>query len=157
MIDALASGSHERAQGFTAFYDSAYDRVARLAYLLTGSLAVGEELAQDAFVQLYQRWDDVREPGAWVRAAVVSGSRSWWRKARRPHPAYDAPLLADHADALAVRGALAALPLKYRTALVLRFFEDLPERDIAEAMDCPVGTVKSLIHRGLQRMTEDLR
>jgi DNA-directed RNA polymerase specialized sigma24 family protein len=52
MIDALASGSHERAQAFTAFYDSTYDRVARLAFLLTGSAAVGEELAQDAFVQL---------------------------------------------------------------------------------------------------------
>jgi RNA polymerase sigma factor (sigma-70 family) len=156
MIDSLASGSHERTQAFTAFYDSAYVRVARLGFLLTGNAAVGEELAQDAFVQLYRRWDDVREPAAWVRAAVVSGSRSWWRRAKRPLPGPDVSTSVDQADVLAVRTVLDSLSPRYRTALVLRFFEDLPERDIADAMGCPLGTVRSLIHRGLQRMKDEL-
>ena len=71
----MTVGRDER-EAFVAFYESAYDRMARLGMLLTGIAAVGEELAQDAFVQLYRNWSEVRDPGAWVRAAVVNGSRT---------------------------------------------------------------------------------
>jgi RNA polymerase sigma factor (sigma-70 family) len=60
-------------------------------------------------------------------------------------------------DVIAVRDALAALPERQREALVLRYFLGHLEREVAEAMGCPVGTVKSLIHRGLARMKETLR
>ena len=60
-------------------------------------------------------------------------------------------------DAIAVRDALWALPQRQREALVLRYFAGLLDREIADAMGCPVGTVKSLIHRGLIRMKETLR
>lgn len=155
MIESVAS-SAGRDEDFTSFYDATYDRLARLGFLLTGSAAVGEELAQDAFIQLYRRWAEVRTPHGWVRAAVVSGSRSWWRKSKRQPPGLDLAADVDRADIVAVRDVLDGLQPRYRTALVLRFFEDLPEREIAELMDCPLGTVKSLIHRGLQRMKEEL-
>lgn len=155
MVESLACERDEDA-GFEAFYDASYERMARLGFLLTGSAAVGEELAQDAFVQLYRSWDDVRDPGAWVRTVLVNGSRSWWRRAKRRPPAPELPVAVDQADVLAVRAALADLGERHRTALVLRFFEDLPEREIAALMGCPVGTVKSLLHRGLHRMREEL-
>jgi RNA polymerase sigma factor (sigma-70 family) len=156
MVDSVACESSEAERAFVAFYQDAYDRAARLGFLLTGSAPVGEELAQDAFVHLYRRWTEIREPAAWVRVAIVNGSRSWWRKAGRQAPLPEPPSGPDPTDALVIRAALASLSPRHRTALVLRYFEDLPERAIAELMDCPVGTVKSLLHRGLQRMKESL-
>ncbi len=132
----------------------------RLATLLVGRGGQAEELVQDCFVRLYQhleRSGPLERPGAYLRTMVVNACRSAHRRSaleatRRPHPrpesdAWEVDELAD---------ALAALPERQRTALVLKFYGDWPEVEIAQALGCRPGTVKSLTHRALARLREVL-
>ena len=133
--------------GFEEFFSDRYRSAARFAFLLTGSGHVAEEIAQDAFLQVFRRWAEIRNPQAYLSRALVSGARSWGRKEhRRPSGQPNRPVEYD-SDAITVRNTLWALPERQREALVLRYFLGCIDREIAEAMGCPVGTVKSLIHR----------
>ena len=121
----------------------------RLAYLLTGQSAVAEEIVQDAFVASHRTIDRVRDPYAYVRAAVVNRCYSWGRRLklereRRPAPPDPAELGADE-----MWDALLTLSERQRTAIVLRFYEDMPDERIAEVLGCRPGTVRTAIHRGL--------
>lgn len=129
----------------------------RLAYLLVGSNAVADELVHDAFEQVVRRWDDIDQPAAYLRVAVINGARSWGRRRRTlPIPPDDHGPVLD-AEAIAVRDALAELRHPEREAIVLRFYAGLTDTQIAEHTDQPVGTVKSKIHRGLARLRADLK
>jgi RNA polymerase sigma-70 factor (ECF subfamily) len=142
---------------FDAFFTARFDELSRLAYLLTGSSAVADEIAQDACEQVFRRWDDIDHPRAYARLAVLNGARQWGRRrSRRWHatPAEHAP--AADADAIAVRAVLAELPQAEREVLVFRYYADLKVDDIAAELGIPAGTVKSHIHRGLARMHEEL-
>ena len=144
-----------RASGFEALYAGSYDRLVRLARLSSADGVPAEEIVQDAFVQLYRRWADVREPAAYLRLAVVNGCRSWGRRRavalRRAGPPRPSEPGLD-GDALAVRQALATLSPRQRAAVVLRYFEDLPEAEIARVLGCRRGTVKSLLSRSLAKL-----
>jgi RNA polymerase sigma-70 factor (sigma-E family) len=134
---------------------------ARLAYLVTGDRALAEDLVQEAFVRLYGRFRDLRNPDAfeiYLRRTVVNLARSHFRrrKVERKHapslaaePSGELPDLGERDELWSV---LQSLPERQRTAIVLRFYEDLSEASTAEVMNCPVGTVKSLVSRGLQRL-----
>ncbi len=155
--DAVVSGGVSGA--FEEFFATRFAELSRLAFLLTGSSAVSDEIAQDACEEVFRRWNEVDHPRAYARRAVISGARSWGRrKARRASFAFaDTEAAVDlDADALAVRGVLADLPTAEREVLVLRFFADLRVDDIASELDIPAGTVKSHIHRGLARMKKEL-
>ena len=141
---------------FEEFFADRYRSAARFAYLLTGSGQAAEEIAQEAFLQVFRRWAEIRNPEAYLSRALLSGARSWGRKERRPASGQPYGPVEYDADAIAVRDALSTLPDRQREALVLRYFLGCIDREIAEAMGCPVGTVKSLIHRGLARMKEAL-
>ena len=142
---------------FEEFFAARYRSSVRFAYLLTGSGEVAEEVAQEAFLQIFRRWTEIRQPDAYLSRALVSGARSWGRREhRRRIDVQDSPVEYDP-DVIAVRDALWALPKRQREALVLRYFLGCIDREIAAAMGCPVGTVKSLIHRGLAKMKETLR
>jgi RNA polymerase sigma-70 factor (sigma-E family) len=143
--------------GFEEFFSDRYRAAARFAYLLTGSGQVAEEIAQDAFLQIFRRWEEIRNPEAYLSRALVSGARSWGRKERRRASGQPYGPAEHDPDAIAVRDALRTLPARQREALVLRYFLGRLDREIAEAMGCPVGTVKSLIHRGLAKMKEALK
>jgi RNA polymerase sigma-70 factor (sigma-E family) len=139
---------------FAELYRAHYGPMVRLAYLLVGSNEVAEELVQDAFVRVHRRWDGAERPAAYLRAAVVNACRSHHRRLRRER---SRPPEAAEAVGLPTRDhdlleALARLPDRQRAALVLRFYEDLPEADIAAALGCRPGTVKSLLHRGLAEL-----
>jgi RNA polymerase sigma factor (sigma-70 family) len=139
---------------FEEVYVASYDRMVRLARLTSAETVPAEEIVQDAFVQLYRRWTTVREPVAWLRAAVISGCRSWGRRrllARRHPPAPALPILVDD-EAVAVREALQVLTPRQRAAVVLRYFEDLPEVEIARLLGCRPGTVKSLLSRSMPKL-----
>jgi RNA polymerase sigma-70 factor (sigma-E family) len=142
---------------FEEFFADRYRSASRFAFLLTGSSAVAEELAQDAFLQMFRRWADIRDPRAYLTRALVSGARSWGRKERRRTVDPPDRSVEHDSDAIAVRDALWGLPARQREALVLRYFLGCLDREIAEAMGCPVGTVKSLLHRGLANLKETLR
>jgi RNA polymerase sigma-70 factor (sigma-E family) len=133
-------------------YAERYDNLVRLAYLLTGHTAVAEEIVQDAFVASHRARDRLRDPYPYVRSAVVNRCRSWGRRykverAHRPRPPDPAELAADE-----MRDALDGLTERQRTAIVLRFYEDMPDSRIAEILECRQSTVRSAIHRGLESL-----
>jgi RNA polymerase sigma-70 factor (sigma-E family) len=138
-------------------YRDRYSSLVRLAALTTGSVAHAEEIVQDAFVQLYRRWDQVQEPNAWLRVAVLNGCRSWVRRRRLerrlPPPL---PLDVTTVDGIEVRDALSALTTRQRAAVILRYFEGLSEAEIASSLGCRPGTVKSLLSRSMDKLQEVL-
>lgn len=146
---------------FEVFYAENYVKTVRTAALITGVQAVAEEIAQDAFLQLLRSWESVQHPTTWVRRATVSGCRSWQRRhirERERSPQTEQPeLVTSDPDGLAVRDALSVLSPRQRAAVVLRYFDDLSEASIAEALGCRPGTVKSLLARSLPKLKEALR
>jgi RNA polymerase sigma-70 factor (sigma-E family) len=134
---------------FGEFYAGHYADLVRLASLLSGSADAAPDLVQDCFVRLHGHWTAVREPLAYVRRSVVhacaSHHRSIARARRQPPPEVRESVLG--ADELG--DALAALPTRQRAAVVLRYYADLPDADIARTLRCRPGTVRSLIHRAL--------
>jgi len=123
---------------------------------------VAEELVQDAFEQVVRRWDSIDNPPGYLRVAVVNGARSWGRRRRRGvtvEAGFGVETVARlglDADAIAMRTALASLRLAEREAIVLRYYAGMTDTQIAISVGRPVGTVKSLIHRGLGRLKEAL-
>lgn len=140
----------------------------RLALLLCGNRELAEDIVQDAFVKVGGRLRQIREPaafGAYLRQAVVNLTRSHFRHqavARRhlerernlPEPAADDPT--DFETREALHTALQQLPERQREALVCRFYLDYSERQTAHLLDCPAGTVKSLVSRGLANLRQIL-
>lgn len=147
--------------GFAAMYAAQREPLLRLALVTTGSLPAAEDIVQDAFVDLYRGWAHVVDPPAWLRRAVTNRAVSWLRRrlvARRyaraagPERTEPPPSPVDSA----VRRALLRLNPRQRAAVFLRYYLDLPETEIAEALGCRAGTVKSLLHRGLAVLKEHL-
>ena len=139
------------------------DGAGRLAYLITGNRALAEDLVQDAFVRLAGRLIHLRDPGgfdAYLRKTVVNLANSYFRRRKveqryTAHQAGTRQLGTQDPDVPAremMRLALLELPVRQRTAIVLRFYEDLSEAGTAELMRCRPGTVKSLVSRGLANL-----
>ena len=138
----------DRSMG--AVFADERERLVRVAYLLTGSSAVAEDLVQDAFVRLHGHWDAIRQPSAYLRVTVVNACRAHHRRNRRERSHFP-ELVTDVVapETPLVLDALAELPYRQRAALVLRFYEDRPDSEIADALGCRPATVRSLVHRGL--------
>lgn len=129
----------------------------RLAFLLTSSSMVAEEIVQDAFERLQRRWGHVDSPGAYLRRSVVNGANSYHRRraVERKHPAEPLPaVLPPEIDEM--WDLIQRLSPKRRTVLVLRFYEDLSVDQAAEVMGVRPGTVKSLTHRALESLRREL-
>jgi len=159
--DDQASGvpqSHDSAVSFDVFYEQRWPWVVRLAHAVVGSQAVGEELAQDAFISTHRVWESLENPDAFVRVAVLNLARSRLRRQRLevsrfppPRPgAVPEPALDETWQ------ALTRLPYRQRAVLALRYYADLPEHEIAELLGCRLGTVKSAHHRALRRLRKEL-
>ena len=151
-------------QDFRAFFEAEFRPLRRLGYLLTGDWAEAEDLAQEAMVRTYRAWSRITErdrPGAYARSVLVNRRRSLLRRSAvaAKHaemlraPEYRPDL---SAEGMVLWEAIRALPQRQRAAIVLRFYEDMPEAEVAAALDMPVGTVKSLVHRGVGRLREKL-
>jgi RNA polymerase sigma-70 factor (sigma-E family) len=137
---------------FEAFCRQSYEPMVRLAFLLTSSKETAEDLVQDVLARTQPRWEKVADPAAYVRRAVVNACNSHHRRrfrerAHPQRPPEPARMVADE-----LFDVLAELPSRMRSALVLRYYQDLPENEIAELLGCAPGTVRSLIHRGLARL-----
>jgi RNA polymerase sigma-70 factor (sigma-E family) len=134
----------------------------RFATTLTADPRLAEEVVQDVLLRAFQRWDFIGElerPHAYVRRMVVNEHLSWRRRWGRVEPRAD--VLADsatadptgaHADRAALIGELAALPKRHRAVLAMRYFEDLPDAEIAETLGCSAATVRSIASRALARL-----
>jgi len=130
-------------------YQERYKGLVRLAYLITSDAAAAEEIVQDAFMAAHRSSEQLRQPYAYVRASVVNRCNSWGRRHKlerehRPYPADPVELGANE-----MWDALGTLSYRQRTAIVLRFYEDLPVERIAEILGCRPATVRTSIHRGL--------
>lgn len=143
---------------FEAFYRTHWHAAVRLASALTGSAAAGEDVAQDVFQRMYSSWGAASEPAAYLRVAVVNRCRSYHR--RRKIERLRMPLLApvDRTDGEpgVLDDVVKVLPMRQRTVLVLRYFHDLSEAEIADKLGCAPGTMKSLASRGRERLAAAL-
>jgi len=148
-------------------YERHADDARRLAYLLTGDRALAEDLVQDAFVRLAGRLVHLRDPQAfpaYLRRTVVNLSRMHHRR-RRVERGYldrfrEAPGVHDPPDLATrdtLREALLGLPERQRTAIVLRYYLDLPEGEAADLLGCRPATVRSLISRGVRTLRTTVR
>lgn len=153
-------------EAFDALVESRSAGLLRTAYLLTGDWGAAEDLLQTALAKTWFRWDTIRDKQAaeaYVRQVMSRTSATWWRRkwhGERPTEvlpevvAGDDPFQAADRRAL-LRQALLALPPRQRVVLVLRFYEDLTETQVAETLGCSVGTVKSTASRALARLRAD--
>ncbi len=140
------------------FYRDAWPRLVRLGRLLTGSQQVGEDLAQEAVLGLL-RHPNVESARAYLRRSIVNLSINYGRRSVRERlhlqsvrPEHVPPPGSDDMWPLIV-----ALPARQRAVLVLRYYEDLSEAEIARVLDCPPGTVKSVAARALQHLRQELQ
>ena len=154
-----------RAEGFDGFVAARWSALFHLARLLVGGdRHRAEDLLQEALVKLWFVWPRIAEeaPEAYVRkvlarAAARSARRRWWGE--RPVEHEMLPDLAEAGDVSAavaersrLEAALAQLPPRQRAAVVLRYYQDLPEKQVAEVLGCPVGTARSHASRGVARL-----
>jgi RNA polymerase sigma-70 factor (sigma-E family) len=148
----------ERPATLADLHRAQYAPMVRLAALLLGSREQAEDVVQDCFVRVYPRFEELREPVPYLRTAVVNACRSAGRRqarARKVAATHIADLVSD-LGAREMLDALDSLSSRQRTAIVLRFYEDMSEEEMASALGCRPGTVKSLVHRGLAHLREVL-
>jgi RNA polymerase sigma-70 factor (ECF subfamily) len=139
-----------------------WPRLVGLLTLLVGEPFTAEELAQEVLIRICQDPDRILAmvaPGAWMHRVAVNLANSHFRRlnaGRKAHQRLTLERLSDRppspTDGVAVRQALQALPLRQRSAIVLRYYADLPIRDIAATLSCPEGTVKTLIHDAIEAL-----
>lgn len=147
--------SEQVRPGFAEFVAARYEALARSAYLLTGDRGLAEDAVQSALVAALRVWDRIDSPDAYVRTVLVrligrSARRRWRGEMPSSHLVeFDERADDDLAAAVDLRAALARLPLAQRAVLVLRFFDDLSEKQTADVLGCNVGTVKSRTSRAL--------
>ncbi|MGW0825075.1 SigE family RNA polymerase sigma factor [Streptomyces sp. NPDC002845] len=149
---------------FTEYATAAWPRLLRTAHMLTGDFHEAEDLVQTTLAKVYARWRRVPrdEVDFYVRRSLVNNNLSRVRKRRVAHllmpflPERVHQSEAGHAESVAQRAAvtqaLAELSARQRAVLVLRFWEDLTEQEIADLLGCSLGTVKTHVRRGLQNL-----
>jgi RNA polymerase sigma factor (sigma-70 family) len=139
--------------GFEDLYRRTYGGLLALAIATVRNRPLAEDLVQDAYAQLWTQWASVTQPTAWLRRAVISNCLASLRTQRRrdalirrrpPAPATTAPDEKEFLD------LLTGLNDRQRIALTLHYVHDLPEAEIASALGCRPGTVKSTLHRAIQ-------
>jgi RNA polymerase sigma-70 factor (sigma-E family) len=153
---------------FAEFVREQTTALLRSAYLLTGSSPAAEDLVQETLLRLFPKWDRVMAadvPMAYVRRSLVNGFLNQRRRPQsreivvdevpeRLDPGVGRDIGVDVSNRDLVWRLLATLPDRQRAALVMRYFEDLADPEIAESLGCRLGTVRSLISRGLATLRE---
>ncbi|GAA4124486.1 SigE family RNA polymerase sigma factor [Knoellia locipacati] len=157
-------GPGEVDEEFADYVRSRQQRLLRAAYLVCGDEHLAHDLLQGALIKLALHWPKVRDehPDAYVRRILYRDAVSAWRRRRREVvspgdalAAVPAPeRLEDRVDRVDLMRALAQLAPRQRAVIVLRYFEDRSEREIAEILGVSPGTVKSQAHDALRRLRE---
>ena len=156
-----------RADGFDEFAAARWSTLLHVARLLTGGdRQRAEDLVQEALVKLWFAWPKIADqaPEASVRTVLVrlaarSARRRWWGERpveQLPDRAGPVDVSSAVAERSRLEAALAQLSPKQRAAVVLRYYEDLPEAQVAQALGCPVGTARSHASRGVARLRQIL-
>lgn len=143
---------------FAALYRAEHERQVRRAFLLTGSNETANDVVHDAFVALHHRFDELDHPASYLNRAVLNGCRDVARRrrsTRRLLPRLVSPTEQGPEHDI-LDDALATLPFNQRAAVVLRFYAQLSHHEIADALDCPIGSVGPWITRGLATLRKEL-
>lgn len=155
----------DRDAYYVQFVETNWTQLRRMARLMAADEDRGDELLQDCLVKLYIRWRKTVEkgdPAAYLHRMLVNGSVDWWRRSRRERPTDSIPEHAAHAPAPGglldrdLLRALRELPKGQRAVVVLRYFEDMTERDTAAVLGCSIGTVKSQNARAMASLRVSL-
>ena len=167
--DAVAARSRRSALSsrVTALYDAHMPSAVRFAYLVSGDETLAQDLAHDAFIRVASKLGTLRSPdkvGPYLRTAIVNAYRSHLRKLQRErtylaHERGRRPAeaeLPDVATRQEIRRALDLLSPRRRAAVVLRYYEDMTERETADVLGCSVPAVKALVARGLETLRQTL-
>ncbi|MCO5986718.1 SigE family RNA polymerase sigma factor [Actinoallomurus spadix] len=158
----MGTASHDEFRDFVA---ARRPTLLRAALLLTADRTEAEDLLQAALARTYLAWDRIKDRSAldgYVRRAMVNINISWWRRRRLDeYPTDEMPdtPVADHTGRSELRDALdrllGRLPARQRAYVELRYFDDLTEAEIAQALGVSVGTVKSTVSRAMAKLRED--
>jgi RNA polymerase sigma-70 factor (sigma-E family) len=166
---AVGPSGPEAPTGWPGVYQRQRDPLVRLAYLLTGSQAVAEDLVQDTFIRVMARIDPDANPGPYLRRSVVNACTSWHRRRGREvagtprGPEAPDPDDCDRdrspytASSIEMWDALGGLGARRRSVLVLRYYLDMTEAEVAATLGWRVGTVKSTTHRALADLKRILK
>lgn len=153
---------------FAAFYAATWPRLFRITYAITGDRHLAEDALQTAFGLAYAAWDKVQradDPSAYVRRIVVNAAIGQGRIALRrrelstdvlPEPAQGSGVDDEIVTRHQMWAAVQTLPVQQRAVVVLRFYEDMSEQQIADALGCRPGTVKSHASRALANLRRSL-
>ncbi|MFD0396837.1 SigE family RNA polymerase sigma factor [Kitasatospora sp. NPDC127121] len=161
---ASAGGPGLRELDFEGFAAARWRQLVRTAYLLTGDYHEAEDVVQATFAKVFRNWSRIsrlEEPDAYIRRALVNNNLS--RHRRRRVRQLLMPVLPDRAhtaggghhdveERSVLLQALAELPQRQRAVVVLRYWEDMSEYQVAEALGCSLGNVKSQASRGLAKL-----
>lgn len=147
----------EAGDEFADLYRAHFTRLVRIAYLLSDSAAAAEDAVHEAFIRCAPRLGTIDHPPSYLRAAVLNECRTvQCRRSRtRLYPVADQSDDLPY-DLLETRAALSRLSPKKRAAVVLRYFVDIPDDEIAEILDCRPATVRTLLHRAMKDLKKDL-
>lgn len=148
---------------FSDFVQARSTALLRTAYLLTGDRGLAEDLLQTALAKTYVAWERIRDPEAvesYVRRILVTTATSWWRRkawqAERPTGVTFDRAVNSEADQIDERdrvwSAVKCLPAGQRAVVVLRFYEDQSEAEIARLLGCSTGTVKSQCAKAMTKL-----
>jgi RNA polymerase sigma-70 factor (sigma-E family) len=160
----------ERHREIAALFDRHYAPMCRLAYVILGDAALAEEIVMEALIRTFSGWRRIRDKDrvdAYLRRAVVNLCRSkirrktiearvnaeHFRRGELKPPDWDPER---HETSRLVWEAVRALPERQRACVVLRYFDDLPEAQIADALECSVGTVKSQLSKARAKLEGSL-
>jgi RNA polymerase sigma-70 factor (sigma-E family) len=150
-------------EAFRGFVAARGNALLRTAYLLTGDQQLAEDLVQTTLEKAVRRWGSIREPAAaeaYVRRTMYREQVSLWRRRRVaelptaiiPEPRLSGTTADQVEDRLVLRAALMRLGRRQRAVVVLRYFEDLTEQQVADTLGISVGTVKSTAHKALAHL-----
>jgi RNA polymerase sigma-70 factor (sigma-E family) len=165
--DALAA-PRTADEAVRLLYGTHWHQLVRLATLLTRDASVAEELVQDAFVSLHRRWSSLADPGAahgYLRTTVINNARSAlrhrgveerYRQPGPPEPSGPEERAVQATEDARVMAALRSLSRRQQEVLVLRYYADLSEQEIAATLGMSRGAVKSHAHRGIVALREAL-
>lgn len=165
MVDQrAASGRSTASDGMRVAFEEHYTGLLRLSALLCGRADIAEDLVQEVFVRVADRIDHLApdDIGPYLRKTAANLWKNRLRRLaleRRPRP--HSPVVSTHPfDAVEDRDvlwrAIKKLPDRQRICLVLRYYEDLREREVADALGCSIGTVKSQTSRALRRLRREI-
>ena len=148
----------ERSTRFDDFYAERWPYAFRLAALMTHDAEAGADIAQDVFANMSRRWATIERPDAYLQRSLTNASSNWRRTGLRAERKQHLLVVRgdDEVPFDGLAEAVARLPFRQRAVVVLRYYADMSEAEIARALDCRPGTVKSLSARALATLSTEV-